>query len=698
VPRGGLPSDPEAFGPYRVEREIARGGMGAVYEVVHTQTQARYALKTLLPGVLGESGIEELERFRREAEVMGKLRHAHVGQVHAAELTGDRPYLVQDLLTGGTLRDRVLGGELTIEGAVTLMLQLADGLGHCHQRGVVHRDLKPANVLIDEHGQAKLVDFGLALTLSAARKLTVSGAVMGTPGFMAPEQANGERADAQTDVYGLGAILYFVLCRRAPFVGANAYGIIGKVLTQDPEPPVGVSPDVPRWLSDVCLRALSKAPDARYADMAAFTNALASGPGRRSSRTSPRVAVAAVLALGLVAGATGLALTQEPAATVRSEPEVPDGALPADPVQSTPSVAEDLDLAAIEDPIRRLDAANRWLETYGLEAPRSREIRRERKRVVSAPLRVATGHDIGTTFFLTNERTVSGGFTRKQAPVEVRDFRLVQPVLTTVSGELSAALAVSRDFKRFAFARGLRVVIVDADGNVVSEATLESRVLALAFAATGETLFAGLDKPGVIDVLSVADGTVQRSFKGDEFDSIIGLRVSPDGSQLLTLANCAKSENQVHLWPAGGGAPRVIEVSAAYTVAFAPNGEFAIGYKTGQIKRFNSSGVKQGSLIVPGLGGRFGEVGHRAKIKALRYTADGKHLFSVASSASGSAVDLRVWNLQTNALVGSHLEAAQNFLGVDLSPNRDRLLVARREGTGLLRRIEIWSIEKFIPR
>jgi hypothetical protein len=133
-------------------------------------------------------------------------------------------------------------------------------------------------------------------------------------------------------------------------------------------------------------------------------------------------------------------------------------------------------------------------------------------------------------------------------------------------------------------------------------------------------------------------------------------------------------------------------------VAFAPNGEFAIGYKTGQIKRFNSSGVKQGSLIVPGLGGRFGEVGHRAKIKALRYTADGKHLFSVASSASGSAVDLRVWNLQTNALVGSHLEAAQNFLGVDLSPNRDRLLVARREGTGLLRRIEIWSIEKFIPR
>lgn len=279
APEGAEASPPRKLGPYVFVRELARGGMGAVYEVIDEHTGTHYALKTLLPS-LGEAAVEELARFRREAEVMGKLNHPRVVRIHAAVLSGESPYLVQDLLSGGTLDDRIQSsGSLDISEAVRVAAELARGLEHSHEQGVLHRDLKPKNILFNDQGEPQLVDFGLAYVSETSERLTETGTLMGTPGYMAPEQAEGGgKVDARTDVYGLGAVLYAMLTGQPPFKGASMFVVLEGVLRDPPEPPRRLRPEVPAWLEEVCLRALAKAPEDRYANVGLLAQALESAP------------------------------------------------------------------------------------------------------------------------------------------------------------------------------------------------------------------------------------------------------------------------------------------------------------------------------------------------------------------------------------------------------------------------------------
>jgi tRNA A-37 threonylcarbamoyl transferase component Bud32 len=273
----GIPSParrrPEVPG-YEILEEIGRGGMGVVYKARHVQLDRLVALKMILRG--GHAAEEDLQRFRSEAKAVAQLAHPNIVQIHEiGEQEGD-PYIALEFVEGGGLHQQLAREPITAQAAAVLVEQLALAMHAVHQRGILHRDLKPANILLTRDGQPKITDFGLAKrdpSLAAASKreegehaLTQSGAILGTPCYMAPEQAGGRNRTLSpaTDVYALGAILYEALTGRPPFKGQTPLETLEQVRTVDPTSPRRLKPAVPRDLETICLKCLQKLPGDRY--------------------------------------------------------------------------------------------------------------------------------------------------------------------------------------------------------------------------------------------------------------------------------------------------------------------------------------------------------------------------------------------------------------------------------------------------
>jgi hypothetical protein len=326
------------IGGYRLQRRLGSGGMGDVWLAEHSELKVERAVKLLPP--LADA--EALLRFRREAETMASLDHPHVARIHASGESQGQPYLVMDLLRGGSLEDLLDSGPLAPEQAASIVRQLAQGLKHMHDRGVLHRDIKPANVQLDERGDAQWIDFGLARSADA-HSLTKTGTVLGTPAYMAPEQAKGDRSgvDARSDVYGLGAVLYHCLTGRAPFGAGSMVGLLSKVLTEAPLPVLELAPHTPPHLASLCERALAKAPADRFASAAELLIAL-DHPDRRPSPGPRRALLLGALGLACALGLAFVAAlsrpTPEGAAQSPPATQAPPSALPS--TQAAPSPAE----------------------------------------------------------------------------------------------------------------------------------------------------------------------------------------------------------------------------------------------------------------------------------------------------------------------------------------------------------------------
>jgi serine/threonine-protein kinase len=267
---------------YELEAVLGRGGMGIVYKARHLRLKRSVALKTLLAGAY--AGPPELARFQREAEAVAALRHPNIVQIHDIGDQEGVPYFTMEHLEGGSLAKRLAGSPQPIPQAVALVATLAEAVQVAHQGGIVHRDLKPANILLTAEGTPKISDFGLARRLQNGAGITQSGAALGTPSYMAPEQAGGptHAVGPATDIYALGAILYELLTGRPPFRAETPTETTLQVLYQDPVPPSRLNPKVPRDLETICLHCLHKHPPRRYASAAELADDL-----RRFERGDP---------------------------------------------------------------------------------------------------------------------------------------------------------------------------------------------------------------------------------------------------------------------------------------------------------------------------------------------------------------------------------------------------------------------------
>jgi WD40 repeat protein len=320
------------FGDYLIQKELGRGGMGVVYQARQVSLNRLVALKMMRAGVFVDDA--ELRRFQNEAEAVAALDHAGIVPVYEVGEHDGQRYLSMKLVPGGSLAAGLARYRDDPRGAARLVAEVAGAVHHAHVRGILHRDLKPANLLVDDQGHPHVTDFGLARRVEGESELTQSGAVLGTPSYMAPEQAAGRRGAVTTaaDVYGLGAVLYALLTGRAPFGGDSAVETLEAVRERAPEPPSRSNPRVPRDLEVICLKCLEKEPPRRYASADALADDLGRflrgeviaarpvGPLVRAWRWARRNrAVAALLALVVVSIVAGTVVSVGFAVQARRE-------------------------------------------------------------------------------------------------------------------------------------------------------------------------------------------------------------------------------------------------------------------------------------------------------------------------------------------------------------------------------------------
>jgi hypothetical protein len=262
-----VPRLPELPG-YEVIEELGKGGMGIVYKARQIAFDRLVAIKMIRSAAF--AGPEEVARFHTEARAVGRLDHPHVVRVFTFGQEQDGPYFVMEYLSGGSLTQLLEEQPLDMRRAVELVRQVALGVQAAHDAGILHRDLKPANVLLDSEGKARVADFGLAKLLDGDAGQTISAAIMGTPAYMAPEQAAGlvRSVGPATDVWALGVILYECLTGKVPFKGAARTETLELVKKQPPAAPRKLRAEVPAELEAVCLKCLEKRPDERYASAA----------------------------------------------------------------------------------------------------------------------------------------------------------------------------------------------------------------------------------------------------------------------------------------------------------------------------------------------------------------------------------------------------------------------------------------------
>jgi serine/threonine-protein kinase len=259
-----IPSRPEKLGPYRLDAEVGRGGMGVVYRATHSETGQAVAIKVLPAELARDGGFAD--RFAREISSLQKLSHPNIVKLIEPGEDQGYQYYVMEFVQGRPL-DKVIAADrrLPWQRAVELAIQICHGLKHAHDHGIIHRDLKPANLLITDDDTVKLTDFGIAKVF-AGTAITATGGIIGTPEYMSPEQGDSRPITRRSDLYSLGVVLYAMLTGRAPFLGRSMAELLNLHRYGQFDRPMAIVPEIPSWLDELVCQLLEKDPEKRPPD------------------------------------------------------------------------------------------------------------------------------------------------------------------------------------------------------------------------------------------------------------------------------------------------------------------------------------------------------------------------------------------------------------------------------------------------
>ncbi len=301
----GLTPPPEAVRErYEILGEVGSGGMGIVYKACDRETNEVVALKVLRPEIAADGAAKE--RFKNELRLTRKITHKNVCRIHEFNRAGNTAFISMEFVEGESLRQRLnRSGKLSLEEGLHIAEQICAGLKEAHDQGIVHRDLKPENIMVDKAGIVKVMDFGIARLAGA--QTTQIGTIVGTPAYMAPEQAEGKPVDQRTDIYALGLLLYEVFTGQPTFTAETPIALALKQLQEAAQPPSKVESEIPSHLDDVILRCLAKDPRERFKSVSELKASLRQEPGPKKEKiplaqeSTPQVSLSAPLPRSAIA-------------------------------------------------------------------------------------------------------------------------------------------------------------------------------------------------------------------------------------------------------------------------------------------------------------------------------------------------------------------------------------------------------------
>jgi hypothetical protein len=667
----------QRIGRFELRARLGAGAFGVVYRAFDPQLEREVALKVMHTKVLKRG--HRVERFQREARAAAKLRHANIVPVFEVGRDGGQHYIAAAYVAGMSLDDALGDKPMKAKRAARIVCDLAEAVAYAHREGVVHRDLKPANVLLDENDAPQLVDFGLAVRPEPADGLAQAGAVVGTPSYMAPEQARGEADAAQppADQYSLGVILYALLCGHPPFEGPPAL-VIFNVANNKPAPPRTLNPEVPPELERICLKAMAARPKDRYADCQAFAEALRGwfqgkgppGQGRLAARRSLWLSwtiLGTAACILVVAALTGVSVWRTAMKMIDDRRERDARALAEQKRQQDEEAAErkrkldqeaEADAAALQKKLEAGAAAHKRKveqdaadELAGLSKEARAAVDKYRRQKYQDNLQLvrrALDRDEHQTAFEV----------LRQQPQELRDdeWRLLAGKLV-IPGKVFNAHA----------------------GGVNS----------VALAPNGKTLVSGGDPlrrdgfgftgPGEIKLWDVTTGKQTGSFK-DPDRWVYAVAAMPDGETVVSGSVGLNVGASVKLWEAATGKDReLFRISEATSsgLALTADGKtlaWGGGAFEGIILLWDVGKRKQRDILR----------GHKGAVNAVAFTADGKTL------ASGGADNtVKLWDVATGKNLAT-LRGHAGLLGVQgvaFTPDGKTLASGGDDGT-----LKLWDV------
>jgi eukaryotic-like serine/threonine-protein kinase len=646
TPGASEPNRIRYFGDYEIVREIARGGMGVVFQARQVSLNRTVALKMILAGQLAND--TDVKRFYTEAEAAANLDHPGIVPIFEVGQHEGQHYFSMGFVEGQSLAQRLADGPLPPREAAALMVRVAEAIDYAHRRGVIHRDLKPGNILLDRNGHPRVTDFGLAKKRQSDSGLTGSGQIMGTPSYMPPEQAGGHRGAVGTasDVYALGATLYALVTGRPPFQAATAMDTVLQVIGDEPVPPRRLNPSVPADLETICLKCLEKESGKRYPSAAALADDLGrylagepiiARPVTRFERgvkwARRRPAIAALLGLVTLVTALGLGgvLWQWRAALAARHV-----------AEAQTELAEQRLYDARMNLVQRSwEGNNLGLFEQGLAE--------------QLPANQGGIDRRGFEWFYWNRKISSGHITLGEQADKVM------------------SVAFSPDGLRLAFATVDGPVRVWDVGTGQETFTLKGHtkyVISVTFSPDGHRL-ASASADGTVKVWDAATGQETLTIRCHT-DDVYCVAFSPDGRRLAWVV-----DGTVKVWDAGTG--QEIRTLKGHTrfisnVAFSPDGHRLASACRDQTVRVWDTKTWQETLTLKG---------HAGPVLGVAFSPDGHRLASATGSPDRT---VRVWDTATGQEALTLKGHTYGVNSVTYSPDGQRLASGGEDGM-----VKIWD-------